>query len=119
MLPRLLNEGTKTKGELHKLIQARADPWHPKQALKGQNDFVDILGDGSVHPVRLLTNVPKWIRGFQGTGDKEIQMLNRKWRAHKDWKETRPRAWTEMKQRIDYLYAFLNLRRRPPPYEDY
>ena len=116
MLPRLQNEGAKTKGELHQLMMPKKDPWHPVEALKGQNDFVDLMGDGSIHPVRLLTNVPKWLRGFKG---KEIQMLNRKRKAYPEWAETRPEAWIHMKKRIDYLYAYLNLRKRPPNFEDY
>lgn len=116
MLPRLRGEGVQTKGELHKLVITKPDPWHRVEALKGQNDFVDILGDGSIHPVRLLTNVPKWLRGFSGH---EIHMLNRKRVAHQDWKESRPEAWNQLKARIDHLYNYLNLRKRPPPYEDY
>ena len=115
LLPRLREEGAR-KGDLHDLLTLRPDPWSRTEALKGQNDFIDILGDGSIHPVRLLTNVPRWLRGFKGH---EMEMLNRQWRAHPEWKETRPQKWLDIKKRIDYLYAYVNLRKRPPPIEPY
>ena len=104
------------KGEMHRLLSQRPDPWSRVEATRGQNDFIDILGDGSVHPVRLLTNVPRWLRGFKGH---EMEMLNRQWRAHPEWEETRPQKWLDIKKRLDYLYAYVNLRKRPPPFEDY
>lgn len=36
------------------------------QARFGQNDYIDLLGDGSVHPAQLLSHVPAWLRGFPG-----------------------------------------------------
>ncbi|CAG2105625.1 unnamed protein product, partial [Medioppia subpectinata] len=43
-----------------------ADEWRPKAALFGQNDYIDILGDGSVPVTDLMTNTPYWLKGFKG-----------------------------------------------------
>ncbi len=41
--------------------------WTERKALFGQNDYIDILGDQEgVTPIQFQTQVPQWLRGFQG-----------------------------------------------------
>jgi len=42
------------------------DHWTESNARFGENDYIDILGDGSLHPSQLLYHVPRWLRGFPG-----------------------------------------------------
>lgn len=90
--------------------------WHRTEAIFGQNDYIDILGDGTIHPSRLLTNVPHWLRGFRGN---ELQRINRKRIAIANMQKTKPRRWADMHRRADYLYKYLNTHHRPPGYEPY
>jgi large subunit ribosomal protein L51 len=90
--------------------------WSRDKALFGQNDYIDILGDGSLHPVQLLRKVPSWLRGFRGN---EMQMLQRKRMAYIHWKKTSPERFNHIEKRIDYLYKYLNYRHRPPKHAKY
>ncbi|XP_067130359.1 large ribosomal subunit protein mL51 [Centruroides vittatus] len=101
-LPRLKND--KEKIEVIPDYKPK-NPWSNKKALFGQNDYIDILGDGSIHPVKLLTNVPGWLRGFQGN---EFQMLLRQRVTHFHWQYSRPAKWNLVNKRIRYLYKWLN-----------
>ncbi|GIY62480.1 39S ribosomal protein L51, mitochondrial [Caerostris darwini] len=80
-------------------------PWTDKRKYFGQNDYIDLLGDGSIHPVKLLTNIPPWLRGFRGN---EFQMLLLKQRHHNHWRWSKPTKWKNMNKRIMYLYKYLN-----------
>jgi large subunit ribosomal protein L51 len=96
----------------------KPDPWHPKVALYGQNDFIDILGDGSIHPTRIMTNVPKWLRGVDRKTN-EIAMINRRIQIHPHWKSLRPEKYYQFRKRIDFLFRYLNGKKRPPPPDHY
>lgn len=75
--------------------------WTKENALKGQNDYIDILGSDSIKPYEVLKNVPWWLKGFGGN---ELQMLTRLQVVKQDWKFSRPKKWKEMQGRQDFLY---------------
>lgn len=82
------------------------DSWAEKRALFGQNDYIDILGDGNVHPVRLLTNIPVWLRGISGNEFK-VQLRRSKF-VGEYLSIMRPTKYEHLQKRIRYLYKYLN-----------
>ncbi|XP_070561184.1 large ribosomal subunit protein mL51-like [Ptychodera flava] len=82
------------------------DRWDEEHALFGENDFKDILGDGS-YKLRKNVNVgPWWIRGWKGS---EFEMLVRKRKFI--GKDMGPIAYKDMMKRIDYLFKKMNRNR--------
>ncbi|CAH1775529.1 unnamed protein product [Owenia fusiformis] len=84
------------------------DAWDPKRALFGQNDYIDILGDGTLHP-RDLVKGPIWLRGFRGN---EMQRLIRRVKMNrKKLHDTFPKKLHDIQKRIKFLHKRYNHRR--------
>lgn len=111
LLPRLKEEGVETLPRFIPFPKP-STLWTKKDALHGQNDYIDLLGDGTIHPIDTHYTTPYWMKGFSGN---EMQMLVRKRIVYRHWKYTRPQKWEHLNKRIDYLYKTLNFRSPPPP----
>ncbi|CAL1277974.1 unnamed protein product [Larinioides sclopetarius] len=106
ILPRIPEKHKNLKKALSFLPEYKPyKPWSDKRKYFGQNDYIDILGDGSIHPVNLLTNMPPWLRGFRGN---EFQMLLRKQIHYSHWRWSKPTKWQHLNKRIMWLYRYLN-----------
>lgn len=89
------------------------DQWTPKKALFGQNDYIDILGDGTIHPAQLCTG-PAWVRAYKGN---ELQRLIRRLNIEgKYLREYQPSLYHSIRKQIYFLYKRLNQKRRHAPF---
>ncbi|BFZ23518.1 hypothetical protein BsWGS_26557 [Bradybaena similaris] len=84
------------------------DQWTPKKALFGQNDYIDILGDGDVHPADLLTG-PRWLIGFKGN-ERDRMIRKMEWEGPR-LKVFYPSEYNRIEKRIRYLTKLYNVRR--------
>lgn len=113
LLPRIPNEHF----PINRIpIEKKPDPWRKESAMFGQNDYIDILGDGNgkIHPTDTMSSIPNWLRKFRGN---EMQMLIRRRKAKQHWQWFRPQKWIDLNKRIDFLYKRLNYKRPPRPPE--
>lgn len=74
--------------------------WSPRKATFGQNDYIDIMGTGRVHPIDTIRG-PAWLVGFRGN---ELQRLSRQMKFHgKEIKAKSPQHFFNINKRIKYL----------------
>ncbi|XP_797064.3 39S ribosomal protein L51, mitochondrial [Strongylocentrotus purpuratus] len=83
--------------------KSEKDYWSEKRALFGENDYKDILGDGTYSLRKNVKVGPWWMRGWKGN---ELQMMIRKRKmvGYQMGPETRH----NMNKRISYLFKFMN-----------
>lgn len=82
------------------------DSWTQRKATFGQNDYIDILGDGSLHPRDLLHHGPSWLRGFRGN---EFRRLIRRRDAtfhYAPW--VWPTKFYNVQRRLRFLHKYIN-----------
>lgn len=99
-----------------KPISAKEDPWSPRQARMGENDFVRVFGDEEIEQHELLTHIPDWLRGYRDT-DKEYNVLMLKRKEFSHWRYSKPIKWLHLEQRIKFLYRRINNKYMPPKVE--
>ncbi|XP_055863409.1 39S ribosomal protein L51, mitochondrial-like [Biomphalaria glabrata] len=86
-----------------------SDSWSTKKALFGQNDYIDILGDGTVHPADLLTG-PRWLIAFKA--DERLRLLRQmEWEGNR-LKLFYPSEYNRIQKRIRYLTKIYNFKRK-------
>ena len=74
--------------------------WESKKATFGQNDYIDILGDGNLKPVDLIRG-PSWLIGFRGN---ELQRITRQLKfVGREIKAKDPNKFHDINKRIKYL----------------
>ncbi|XP_055328391.1 39S ribosomal protein L51, mitochondrial-like [Paramacrobiotus metropolitanus] len=81
--------------------------WALHRAAFGQNDYIDILGDGTLHPRDLLKG-PVWLKGFRGS---EMQRLIRRRNYGLHWMPmVYPEKWTNLLKQLRYLDRYHNFK---------
>ncbi|CAJ0574368.1 unnamed protein product, partial [Mesorhabditis spiculigera] len=86
------------------------DAWRESQARFGQNDYIDLLGDGSLHPAQLQYHVPNWLRGFPGQhrANELIKLIHYRNLYKEKLQNNSPRRWHELQKRIKFLLMYHN-----------
>ncbi|XP_074655176.1 large ribosomal subunit protein mL51-like [Tubulanus polymorphus] len=105
-MPRL--DGPDVKPLPHKPVKIKT-PWQQKKSFTfGQNDYIDILGEGTLKPRNLIRG-PQWLIGFRGN---ELQRLVRRMNFEGEYlKEFYPTNYHSMAKRVHYVYKRYNRRR--------
>ena len=74
--------------------------WSIKKSTFGQNDYIDILGEGDICPVDLIRG-PPWLIGFRGN---ELQRIQRQLKfVGKDLQVKEKEKYKQLTKRIKYL----------------
>uniref|UniRef100_A0A915P2X1 Large ribosomal subunit protein mL51 n=1 Tax=Meloidogyne floridensis TaxID=298350 RepID=A0A915P2X1_9BILA len=105
-LPRIPN----LKEPLFKPKDKFKDHWTESNARFGENDYIDILGDGSLHPSQLLYHVPRWLRGFPGNhrANELIRKIHYRNVYGPKIQQTSPHSFHQLNKRINYLLEYHN-----------
>lgn len=93
---------------------APEDPWSPRLAREGENDFVKIFSDNyeTIEQHDLLTHIPDWLRGYRANNEYSVSQRRR--REFQHWRVTKPQKWRFLENRIKYLYKMINNKYKPP-----
>ena len=102
-LPRLKNDSKRIYAAK---IPTPKDPFAPKRALLGQNDYIDILGSDDLHPVDTHYDIPGWLRGFRGTRHHQFMIRKRQMQLKSAAPEALPAQWD--RQEKDFLLEHKN-----------
>lgn len=90
------------------------DAWRSSQARFGENDYIDLLGNGMVHPAQLQYHVPRWLRGFPGQHKaiEVVKLIHYRNLYKEKLKRNAPWQWHQLCKRINYLLQYLNYRKQ-------
>ncbi|KAL1485790.1 hypothetical protein MTO96_031745 [Rhipicephalus appendiculatus] len=99
----------KKKSSSPSLSTPPKDAWCERRALFGQNDYIDILGNGSLKPIHIMR---VYRAGYRVSRATSFQMLLRKRPVVNHWRETRPTDFHKLQKRIRWLYKVLNHKTR-------
>lgn len=115
-LPRLSNDDDKLKAQP---VYTPFDPFAPKRALWGQNDYIDILGDETIHPVDTHYHIPEWLRGYRS--NIYVKFLIRKVNHLEEsgMKYAFPHDWNELVRERDRLLHKVNRQFNQKRYTNY
>lgn len=106
-MPRIDQKKFDEKLPLPNTSQLYNDRWSEKKVTFGQNDYIDIFGDGSLHPVDLI-NGPNWLIGWRGN---EMQRIIRRLKFGGDkLKMEDPSKYADIRRRLRYVYKKFNIK---------
>lgn len=80
------------------------DSWTTEKALFGQNDYIDILGDGSIGPPHLVQVGPSWVRGIPRHWGEYEHIIRKKKMIGSFLKRYYPSKYRDLNKRLKYLY---------------
>lgn len=80
------------------------------QARMGENDYIDLLGDGNLHPAQLQYHVPRWLRGFPGQHKaiELVKLIHYRNLYKEKLTQHSPHRWHQLCKRIGYLLMYHN-----------
>ncbi|KAL3068144.1 hypothetical protein niasHT_038134 [Heterodera trifolii] len=115
VIMRILADATyNNDAEIHDLMTALGlqirEPWRESQARFGENDYIDLLGDGSLHPAQLQYHVPRWLRGFPGQhrAIEPVKLIHYRNLYKSKLEQNSPHKWHQLNKRIKYLLQYHN-----------
>lgn len=99
------NDDEKKHMEKYMTLNAPFDEWDPKAAVFGQNDYIDILGDGNLSIRELNVDAPAYLRGWEFKGDKweekQFHHIMRRLHFEEDYLlNLRPTKWWQMRKEL-------------------
>ncbi|KAL3068099.1 hypothetical protein niasHT_038089 [Heterodera trifolii] len=98
------------KEQLYRPKYKIREPWRESQARFGENDYIDLLGDGSLHPAQLQYHVPRWLRGFPGQhrAIEPVKLIHYRNLYKSKLEQNSPHKWHQLNKRIKYLLQYHN-----------
>jgi large subunit ribosomal protein L51 len=105
-LPRISN----CREPVYKPSYKEREAWSDKSARFGENDYIDLLGNGSVHPAQLQYHVPRWLRGFPGQqkANELVRIIHYRNTYKQKLERNCPWQWHQLQKRIKYLLIYQN-----------